>query len=116
VELGITCGARDEAFCQAVAFQTPEGHAVVVMTNDEVTVGPIAAGGTSFCISSVCVPSLGQLIVPPLAKGQGSFTTIRRKSLTWTITCVGQSISGELPWRGIQTVVMPCNGNRRAAS
>merc|ERR1712216_1085633 len=37
VELNVECGASDPSWCQAVAFVTPEGNAVVVITNDELT-------------------------------------------------------------------------------
>jgi glucosylceramidase len=114
VDLGITCGARKADYCQAVAFMTPEGNAVIVMTNDEITVGPLAAGESTFCIGGMCIPNLGEFIVPSLAKGHGSFTTSSKTSISWTIRCGGQSISGTLPWKGIQTVVMPCNTFRKS--
>jgi len=86
VNMTITCGAKKEEFCQAVAFLTPQGHAVVVLTNDEVKAGQLA----DF-----------DFLVPDLAKGQG-------KPLTWQITCKSSTVSGEIPWKAIQTVILPC--------
>merc|ERR1711871_1433976 len=95
--MNVTCHAREPEYCQAVAFRTPAGQAVVVLTNDEITVGPVAgaAGG------------LGRVAIPTLAKGQGSLT-IGTKTLSYTISCGGRSVSSTIPWKAIQTVVMPC--------
>jgi len=97
VRLNITCGARHPEWCQAASFLTPEGKAVVVLTNDEVTVGPVAgaAGG------------LGKLGLPRLAQGQGSIT-LGDRSLTWSISCRGHTVRGRIPWKAIQTVILPC--------
>lgn len=95
VAANVTCGARRAEFCQYVAFRTPSGSVVVVMTNDEITVGPIAGTG------------VGIAVTPWLAKGQGSIT-LGSKILSWSVTCGGRSVSGVLPWKSIQTVVMPC--------
>lgn len=86
VDMKITCGAKKEEYCQAVAFLTPQGHAVVVITNDEVKAGQLAEV---------------EFLVPDLAKGEG-------KPLTWEITCKSSTVSGEIPWKAIQTVIMPC--------
>lgn len=98
VELDISCGASHSAFCQAVAFVTPQGNAVVVITNDAVTVGPIAGIG-DICYLGKCINL--DIILPADAKGEGV-------ALPWTISCGGSVVSGEIPWKGIQTVVMPC--------
>jgi len=97
VEIDVSCGARDDAYCQAVAFMRPDKRVVVVITNDEITVGPVAgaAGG------------LGMLGLPALALGQGSFT-LGEKTLTWTITCGSHTVSDTIPWKAIQTIVLPC--------
>lgn len=98
VEANVTCAARRSEYCQFVTFRTPQGRTVVVMTNDEITVGPIAGGGAG----------VGIVATPWLAKGQGSIT-LGSKTLSWSITCTaGQTASGTLPWRSIQTVVLPC--------
>ena len=79
---------------------------VLRLTNDEITVGPIAG-------IAVAMP-----LTPWLAKGQGSLT-LGEKTLTWSVevTCKvkggGHSgrvkaVSGTLPWKSIQTVVIPC--------
>merc|ERR1711879_24007 len=100
--MDITCGAAHEDYCQAVAFITPEDNAVVVLTNDEVTVGPIAgAGDTGFCFGGACIPNLGQIVVPRTGRGQGS-------ALTWSISCGSNRVAGRIPWKGIQTVILPC--------
>jgi len=104
VELNIECSATREEYCQAVGFLRPDGKAVVVITNDEITAGPLANGPMS------------QLYVPPLAKGQGSgmFGENRDASLYWKITCGESDVSGSIPWKGIQTVVFSCNRTARA--
>ena len=93
----VECGAREEAYCQAVAFKRPDGYGVVVLTNDEITVGPVAGAAAH----------LGMLGLPALARGQGSFT-LGEKTLTWTIACGPHRVSGTIPWKAIQTVVLPC--------
>jgi glucosylceramidase len=90
VKLDIMCGAKKEAYCQAVAFLRPDGNAVAVITNDEITVGPIAAGAATI------LP-----LVPDNGHGQGA-------ALSWTISCGTVVVSGTVPWKGIQTVVLPC--------
>ena len=95
VHADVTCGARHSEYCQFVAFRTPAGHVVVVLTNDEITVGPIAGTG------------VGMLVTPWLAKGQGSLT-LGSKTLSWAVACNGKTAKGTLPWKAIQTVVMPC--------
>ena len=65
------------------------------MTNDEITVGPVAGTG------------VGIMATPWLAKGQGSLT-LGSKTLSWTVSCGGRVIKGTLPWKAITTVVMPC--------
>jgi len=101
IDASVTCGARHKEYCQFVAFRVPNGNVVVVMTNDEITVGPIA--GTS----------VGPILTPHLAKGQGSIT-VGAKTLSWSVqvTCKGKDkpvyVEGTLPWKAIQTVVIPC--------
>ena len=55
------------------------------MTNDEV--------------STNIVPSV---LAPRLSKGEGA-------PLPWSIRCGGVAVNGTLPWRGVQTVVLPCD-------
>ncbi|CAE8692070.1 unnamed protein product [Polarella glacialis] len=105
VNIKLQCGAKKQEYCQAVAFVAPDGgYAVVVITNDEITVGPIAGvgGDEPICFGSVCFPRMGGLLAPALAKGQGA-------SLTWTIRCGTRSLSGSIPWKAIQTVIIPCS-------
>jgi len=90
VELSINCGAGKKAHCQAVGFLRPDGNAVVLITNDEITVGPIAG------------MAIAKGLVPEIAKGEG-------KALKWSLTCGGSVVNGEIPWKGIQTVVFPCS-------
>ena len=93
----------------------PDGHAVVVLTNDEITVGPVAGAAGGLGRSSPdsgpgfrpSTELCGRLALPALAKGQGSLT-LGEKTLTWTIACGGREVSGTIPWMAIQTVVMPC--------
>lgn len=92
VQLDISCGAKKDAYCQAVAFIRPDGLAVAVITNDEVTVGPIAAG-----------PAKLLPLVPDNGHGHG-------EDLPWSLACGTTSLSGTIPWKGIQTVVFPCQG------
>jgi O-glycosyl hydrolase len=90
VKLDITCGAKHEAYCQAVAFLRPDGNAVAVITNDKITVGPIATG-----------PATILPLVPHTGRGEGA-------ELSWTLSCGATTVSGTVPWKGIQTVVFPC--------
>ena len=92
VEADIDCGASNEAYCQFVAFKKPDGDIVVVMTNDEVTTNTIFP-----------------LPLPPLAHGA-------RKEIEWTINCDGNTVSGVLPWKGIQTVVMSCGTSSKSSA
>jgi hypothetical protein len=94
VDFNIECGARDWRWCQAVTFITPEENAVVVMTNDELT-------GLPFGDVLHGIPVISKVTIPILAKGEG-------KELTWTITCGESSASGTIPWKGIQTIILPC--------
>merc|ERR1711953_1655814 len=100
VDLKIKCGARHAEYCQAVSFITPEGNAVVVLTNDEITVGSVAGGLVSRLVMS-----------PRLAKGQGT-AVLWQKTLTWRISCGGRAVSGEIPWKAIQSIVFQCSGTR----
>eukprot|EP00656_Telonema_subtile_P030336 TRINITY_DN33329_c0_g1_i3.p1 TRINITY_DN33329_c0_g1~~TRINITY_DN33329_c0_g1_i3.p1 ORF type:complete len:193 (-),score=35.64 TRINITY_DN33329_c0_g1_i3:136-714(-) len=59
IDADVTCNARRDEFCQYVAFRTPDRRVVVVLTNDEITVGPIAGTG------------VGIAVTPWLAKGEG---------------------------------------------
>eukprot|EP00928_Gymnodinium_smaydae_P064242 TRINITY_DN47637_c0_g1_i1.p1 TRINITY_DN47637_c0_g1~~TRINITY_DN47637_c0_g1_i1.p1 ORF type:complete len:715 (-),score=53.45 TRINITY_DN47637_c0_g1_i1:146-2146(-) len=97
VKLDITCGARRSEYCQAVAFLTPKRQVVVVLTNDEITVGPLAGIGIARVILS-----------PWSARGQGS-DVLWGKSLTWSIKCGQKTLHGEIPWQAIQTVVLDCD-------
>ena len=97
----VDCKARRKEFCQYVAFRTPAGRQVLVITNDEITVGPIAGSG------------IGMVATPWLAKGQGSFT-LGAKTLSWSVAvpCASNannsmSVNGTLPWKSIQTVILP---------
>ena len=92
VQADVQCGARRQEYCQFVAFKRPDGKLVVIMTNDEITVGPIAGTG------------VGIAVTPWLAKGQGSLT-LGSKTLSWKVTCGSKTVSGTLPWKSIQTVV-----------
>ena len=94
ISANVSCSAHRPEFCQYVAFKTAT-HIVVVLTNDEITVGPIAGTG------------VGIAATPWLAKGQGSLT-LGSKTLSWSISCRGRSVSGVIPWKAIQTVVLPC--------
>jgi len=91
IEAKVECGASESEYCQYVAFRTEEGI-VVVMTNDEVTTDIISP-----------------LPLPPLAKGEGA-------PIQWTIRCADTVLTGILPWKGIQTIVMPCEGQSSNAS
>jgi len=91
VQLSITCGATKGEYCQAVAFLTPQGSAVVVITNDEITESPLSK-----------IPVISRLITPALASGEGS-------ALSWTIRCKASTVSGSIPWKAIQTVILPCS-------
>jgi len=95
VDFSLDCRASHSEYCQAVSFLTPARQLVFVMTNDEITVGPIAGGGAG----------LGMAAMPWLARGQGSLT-IGTKSLSWKIACGDKFYSGTLPWKSIQTVVI----------
>lgn len=93
-DISIRCFARHEEFCQSVAFINPEGNAVVVITNDQlvgIPMGSVLHG----------IPVVSALLEPVLAKGPG-------RALSWTIRCGTSSFSGSIPWKGIQTIVMPC--------
>ena len=92
VQADVQCGARRQEYCQFVAFKRPDGKLVVIMTNDEITAGPIAGTG------------VGIAVTPWLAKGQGSLT-LGSKTLSWKVTCGSKTVSGTLPWKSIQTVV-----------
>ena len=114
----VKCTAQHREYCQFVAFRyyafqanggagamnveakktdTPQmsrekapadSYLVVVMTNDESTTN--------------IVPSF---LAPRLSKGEG-------KPIAWTLECGegGEAVKvhGVLPWKGIQTIVMPC--------
>jgi hypothetical protein len=84
IRADVDCDAWDDAYCQHVAFRTPWGDVAVVMTND--------------AVSTNIVPSI---VAPRLSKGEG-------EPLRWTIRCAGRVVSGTLPWRAVQTVVMRC--------
>jgi len=90
IQLDIVCGARHVEYCQGVAFLTPDAVAVVVLTNDRITGSPLAE-----------IPLLGNAMVPRLARGE-------KAELAWTLRCRGSEVSGVLPWKGIQTIIMPC--------
>lgn len=94
VDADVRCGARRSEYCQFVAFKRPDSRLVVVMTNDEITVGPIAGTG------------VGIAATPWLAKGQGSLT-LGEKTLSWQINCGANDrvVRGVLPWKSIQTVL-----------
>jgi len=99
VKMDVKCGSRHSEFCQSVAFLTPENNAVVVITNDEITVGAVAGNSIQ-----------RDIVVPYLGRGQGSLPFFR-KTLTWTIRCGGKSVSGEIAWKAIQTVVFACGAS-----
>lgn len=101
MDFSVVCGASHEEYCQAVAFRRPDGKLVVVITNDEINVGPIAGGGAG----------LGMAAMPWLARGEGSLNPgiFSSKALSWTLTCGGKEVSGSVPWKGIQTVIMDCD-------
>jgi glucosylceramidase len=84
IHADVECGASRSEYCQFVAFRTPKEDVVVIMTNDKVTTDLIAP-----------------LPLPPLAEGQG-------EPIEWTIRCKASTVRGVLPWKGIQTVIMPC--------
>lgn len=88
VKANVQCGAMHPEYCQYVAFKKTTSNnttgIVIVMTNDEVT-------------TDIIFP----LPLPRLARGQGA-------PIEWEITCGASTIRGVLPWKGIQTVVMPC--------
>merc|ERR1712066_1093867 len=67
VDIKITCGAQKDEWCQAVAFLTPQGHAVVVITNDAVTAGQLAEV---------------EFLVPDLAKGYEEKLRIKLRALS----------------------------------
>jgi hypothetical protein len=94
VHADVICNARRDEFCQFVAFKRPDDKLVVIMTNDEITAGPIAGTG------------VGIAITPWLAKGQGSLT-LGSKTLSWQIRCgsTNEFVSGTLPWKSIQTII-----------
>jgi hypothetical protein len=103
VEANVSCHARHAEFCQFVAFRraATDNAVVVVLTNDEITVGPVAGSG------------VGMIALPWLALGQGSLT-LGKKTLTWTVAvqCTSgagktAAVAGTLPWKSIQTVVVP---------
>jgi len=98
VDFSVQCGAHKEEFCQAVSFVRPDGKIVMVITNDEITVGPIAGGGGG----------AGGIVMPLLAQGQGSGLISFSKQLTWTVTCGDKEVSGYVAWKSIQTVIMDC--------
>lgn len=101
VDFSVACGAAHPEYCQAVAFRRPDGRLVMVLTNDEITVGPIAGGGEH----------LGMAAMPWLARGEGSLNpgAFSSKALSWTLVCGSHEVSGTVPWKGIQTVVMDCD-------
>jgi O-glycosyl hydrolase len=84
IEADVDCGASKVEYCQFVAFRTPNNDVVVVMTNDEVTTDIVSP-----------------LPRPPLAKGEGA-------PIEWTINCGDSVVTGVLPWKAIQTIVLPC--------
>merc|ERR1719210_3021596 len=85
LKMNMECGAAREEYCQAVGFLRPDGKIVVVITNDEITVGPLANQPWS------------NAYVPKLAKGLGSkkwaWNAMRNSSLPWRITCGQRSVS-----------------------
>mmetsp|Transcript_50529 Transcript_50529/g.156377 ORF Transcript_50529/g.156377 Transcript_50529/m.156377 type:complete len:431 (-) Transcript_50529:92-1384(-) len=90
VDLNITCGLKDSEHCQAVGFLRPDGNAVVVLTNDNVDVGPVVE------------PSIRAFVyVPKSATGTN-------KEFSWSIGCGPNMVSGVAPWRSIQTIILPC--------
>lgn len=94
IQVNIECRARNRNWCQAVGFLTPDKNIVVVITNDELTglpMGDVLKG----------VPILSRLLRPALAGGEG-------KDLSWTITHGKRAVSGTIPWKGIQTVIISC--------
>lgn len=97
VDFNVECGARHPEWCQAVSFLRPDGLLAIVFTNDEITVGPIAGGGAGLGIS----------VMPLLAQGEGSLT-LGNKELRWVVSCGDKEVSGTLPWKSIQTVIMDC--------
>lgn len=99
----VVCSLRKAAYCEnTIAFATPVDATVVpnslvfILTNDEITAVPNYAGG------------VGTVIYPELAMGQGS-ETLGEKTVQYTVGCdrVGWA-SGELEWKAIHTVVIPC--------
>jgi hypothetical protein len=92
IQADVECGTSKTEYCQFVAFRTPKEDVVVVMTNDKVTTDIIAP-----------------LPLPLLAKGQGA-------PIEWIIRCKSSTIRGVLPWKGIQTVIMPCVERPESAS
>lgn len=101
VDFAVQCGASHPEYCQAVSFLRPDGKIAMVITNDEITVGPIAGGGAG----------LGMAAMPWLARGEGSLNPgfFDSKALSWTVACGGREVSGSVPWKGIQTVIMDCD-------
>ena len=84
VDADVVCQADHPAYCQFVAFLTPNEDLVVILTNDEVTM-------TLF----------PKVFLPRLARGQG-------EAMGYTITCGETVVEATLPWQSIQTVIMPC--------
>lgn len=91
-ELSVACSLEFE-HCQAVGFLRPDGMATVVLTNDQITVGPIVD------LSGI---ARAFVKVPKLATGHG-------QDFNWTIQCGSHTVSGTAPWQSIQTVIMPCS-------
>ena len=84
VDANVTCTAYRSEYCQYVAFRTPLGHVAVIMTNDEITTNIVPGA-----------------FAPHLSWGEG-------KAIEWVVSCGGHIVNGSLPWKGIQTLVMPC--------
>ena len=81
----IICRLRHHQFCQSVAFRTPAGDLVVVITNND----------------NKKMNQVPYITQPFLSKGAGY-------ELPWKITaCSGKkTVTGVIPWRAIQTVVL----------
>ncbi|CAE8617837.1 unnamed protein product [Polarella glacialis] len=84
----LDCSGCDIYCNQYVAFKTPSKQIVVVITNDEITVGPVP-----------------ELFADMNAKGYGSFAAGHVKYIPWAITCGSKTISGTAEWKSIQTVI-----------
>ena len=99
IDMNVKCEAKYQEYCQWVAVRTPDNQIVVVITNDEIVVGPLY--GTQ--LGAAEGNEIAKLPQPRRSKGQN-------EPMKWSIECSkGKWVKGTIPWHAIQTIVCPSN-------